>query len=78
LILLFFSSLWFRMSRSSVPPNWKPGISLTNSRLLLFCKNWKFGTLMTNTSRPAPNGGQMANLPLTDSRPSPKIVLQTP
>jgi hypothetical protein len=60
------------------PLNWNFGMMLTNSRRLSLRENWKFGTLMTNTFRPAPNGEPLANLPLSDCRPSPEMLLQRP
>jgi hypothetical protein len=51
---------------------------MTNNRRLSLRENWKYGTLMTNTSHPSPNSEPITNLPLTDCRPSPKILLHPP
>jgi hypothetical protein len=40
--------------------------------------SWKSETSLTNTFRPTLHVQPIANLPLTDCRPSPKVLLQTP
>jgi hypothetical protein len=68
----------------SLVPSWFPLFRLFSSLLRLrespspTPPNWKFATVLTNIFRPTPHAHPIANLPLIDSRPSLRRLLQPP